>query len=265
MHFGGVKALSLNYQYVVDLARRLSPVEQPVCLDYGCGGGELVQIACSVGLDCQGVDVFYGGGATHRVAQEAGLLGDKVLEMVDGRIPADAGTYDIVFANQVFEHIDDFTLPLSEIDRVMKPGGIFINIFPSAKVWREGHCGVPFVHWFPKGAGALRAQYMLAARCLGAGSNKYNKTCRQWTTDMLGWLDDWTFYKPLDEIERSFAELFVVSRMDHDYFEFRCEKNWLCSALHFLFRRRAIASFIASRLASHVFVLRKRDVGLLAA
>lgn len=82
---------------------------------------------------------------------------------------------------------------------------------------------------------------------------------------MLDWLDAWTFYKPLDEIERSFGEFFVVERMDHDYFEFRCEKNRLCSALHFIFRRQAIASFIASRLASHVFVLRKRDVRSLAA
>ncbi len=106
---------------------------------------------------------------------------------------------------------------------------------------------------------------MTAARFLGAGTHIYDKTRRQWVADMLDWLDAWTFYKPLDEIERSFGEFFDVDRIDHDYFEFPCRNNRLCSAMSFLFSKRAIASFIASRLASHVFVLRKRDVGSLAA
>ncbi len=46
------------------------------------------------------------------------------------------------------EHVDDLNFTLSELARVFKPSGKVLTLFPSAEVIREGHCGIPFAHWF---------------------------------------------------------------------------------------------------------------------
>ena len=53
-------------------------------------------------------------------------------------------TFDVVFASSVFEHVVDQGLAYREINRVLKPGGSFLNIFPSK--WRpfEVHNNIPF-------------------------------------------------------------------------------------------------------------------------
>ena len=35
---------------------------------------------------------------------------------------------------------------LAKISRVLKPGGMVLSLFPDKGVWREGHCGIPFLH-----------------------------------------------------------------------------------------------------------------------
>ena len=142
--------MSLNYRYLAELGRRLCAGSAPRALDYGCGAGQLVEFANAAGLNCIGVETFYEGGSYREDAREKGLLDTVIFELKDGRIPQADNSFDIIISNQVFEHIDDFTTPLQEIDRVLKPGGLFINAFPTRDVWREGHCGIPFAHWFPQ-------------------------------------------------------------------------------------------------------------------
>lgn len=252
--------MSVNYDYIVQLASRLSALERPRALDYGCGAGGIVKRALDAGMDCYGIDVFYGGGSLKQAAADTGLLGERIFEMEDGRIPMDSESFDIVFANQVFEHIDDFTQPLSEIDRVLKADGVFINIFPSAQVWREGHIGIPFAHWYPKGTTVPRLYYVLLLRYLGFGYYKGDKTHRQWSVDALRWIDDWAFYKPMREIDQLFAERFSLERFDDDYMAFRIENHSRLRVFANLARTslgRCVMAFAASRLASHVYVLRK--------
>ena len=60
------------------------------------------------------------------------------------KVPWPDNTFDFVFATQVFEHVSDQELAYSEVHRVLKPGGSFLNIFPSK--WRpiEAHINIPF-------------------------------------------------------------------------------------------------------------------------
>jgi SAM-dependent methyltransferase len=60
------------------------------------------------------------------------------------KIPWPDETFDFVFATSVFEHVTDQELAYAEIHRVLKPGGSFLNIFPSK--WRpiEAHINIPF-------------------------------------------------------------------------------------------------------------------------
>lgn len=61
------------------------------------------------------------------------------------RLPFDDASFDYVVSQQVFEHVKDYAATLSELRRVMKPGGVGINIFfPPRMRIREGHVFVPF-------------------------------------------------------------------------------------------------------------------------
>lgn len=42
----------------------------------------------------------------------------------------DSGSYDVVIANHVLEHVDDFHKALAEVYRILKPSGCFICSFP---------------------------------------------------------------------------------------------------------------------------------------
>src|SRR5437899_2901329 len=58
-------------------------------------------------------------------------------------IPWPDNVFDFVFATSVFEHVSNQELAYWEIHRVLKPGGTFLNIFPSK--WRpiEVHTNIP--------------------------------------------------------------------------------------------------------------------------
>jgi SAM-dependent methyltransferase len=55
---------------------------------------------------------------------------NRVME--GDRIPLDDGSADVIFADYVIEHIDDPDAFKAEIDRVLKPGGVFCARTPHA-------------------------------------------------------------------------------------------------------------------------------------
>lgn len=254
--------MALIHEYLVTLARRLRPGNDITFLDYGCGAGEVVRMAQQVGFDAYGVDLFYAGGSYRGEAERAGLLGSRVFELENGIIPFPEERFDVVVSNQVFEHIDDFTDPVLEVNRILKPQGLFINLFPTNEVWREGHIGIPFAHWFAKGS-SLRHWYSLGLRFLGVGFNKQGMTARRWTAVNLAWIDDWTFYKPLSVVIDCFEPYFHVEEYAGDYFSYRLGRHPRLNRLAFLFRHgrmNGVAGFLCRHLSGHVFVLKKLDV-----
>jgi SAM-dependent methyltransferase len=251
--------MAVIHDYVVALARRLVDGESPLLLDYGCGAGEIVQRAMDAGIQAYGVDLFYEGGSYRNQAGASGLFGTRILELGDGVIPFADSHFDVIVSNQVFEHIDDFSKPLGEIHRVLKPGGFFVNLFPTAEVWREGHIGIPFVHRFPKGSG-LRFAYTLALRTLGAGTFKDSRSRAEWSRQSLAWIDRWTFYKPISDVRSSFERYFTITDSSADYLLYRVTHHPRLGRLAPLFRPRAVApllSFLCHRLSGRVFVMRK--------
>ena len=138
-------------------------------------------------------------------------------------------TFDVVFSNQVLEHVPDLDKVLSEIHRVLKPGGVILSLFPDRAVWREGHCGIPFLHRFPKGS-RLRASYALMMRCMGFGYFKEGRSRREWSRNFCQWLDDWTYYRSLPDIHQGFARHFKdVQHMEDEYLAFRLRRSSLAA------------------------------------
>jgi SAM-dependent methyltransferase len=142
--------MHVNYRYLLDRCEAETRDRTKMILDYGCGNGAIVEGGRDRGLRIYGVEEFYGGSNIRGELEKKGLLGDIVKSLEEGVIPFPDAHFDLVVSNQVFEHVVDLDEVLSEISRVLKPGGKLICVFPSKEVWREGHCGVPWAHWLPE-------------------------------------------------------------------------------------------------------------------
>lgn len=196
-----------NYQYCQKWAvENLSDPKGRV-LDYGCGAGLIVFGLRQKNVEAFGCDMFYEGG-DYSPEIPSKSLGAVIKRIgTDGKIPFDDQYFDIVLSNQVFEHVEDMDFVLEKISRVLKPGGKMLSLFPDKSVWREGHSGIPFLHWFSKGS-RLRIKYALVLRCLGCGYFKQKKSPLTWCEDICLWLDKWTYYRPLSEIMQHFKRYF---------------------------------------------------------
>ena len=102
--------------------------------------------------------------------------------------------------------------------------------------------------------------YTLSLRCLGLEFHKHKVPPREWTDNYLGWIDSWTFYKPLAKVHAHFEHYFEIEEYAADYLRFRLSHhrglNWMSP----FFRNRrldGLSEFLCRRLSGHVFVLRK--------
>jgi SAM-dependent methyltransferase len=118
-------------------------------LDYGCGSGRHTYEYIDAGFhNAFGYDV-QNYVALRSPSDREHFRFDPRPDHAGGyptmtRIPWPDETFDFVFATSVFEHVTDQELAYAEIHRVLKPGGSFLNIFPSK--WRpiEAHINNPF-------------------------------------------------------------------------------------------------------------------------
>lgn len=209
-----------NYQYCVDLVARTLPGPGLIVLDYGCGPGHIVKGLRARDIEAFGCDIFYAGGDYSAQVPDA-MLGSVILPMTDGRIPFPDQTFDLIVNNQVMEHVEHLDSVLAELDRVLKPGGVVVSLFPDAGVWREGHCGIAFLHWFPKRSGA-RIYYAALLRALGLGYFHDARSPRQWAADACDWLDQWTYYRPGREIRAAYGRHFIdIRHLEEDWLDAR--------------------------------------------
>ena len=244
-------------EFVRDFVRRRPEAR---ILDFGCGAGALVAAGRAAGLDMWGADVYYAGSNARAEAAAGGLLGCAIREITDGRIDWPDNSFDLVVNNQVMEHVADLGATLTEIDRVLNAGGVVLSIFPSADVWREGHIGIPFSHWFRKGS-RLRLYYTWILRAAGLGYWKEQApTSRQWAQDKLEWIDRYTHYRSRREIFTAYDALFANELREADYIRFRLldrpGRGWIASILG-VGMLRAAACALFRKLAFFVIVSRK--------
>lgn len=220
--FDAEGALHPNHKYAVDTALRMVGQGARI-LDYGCGAGETVVYGRQTGLDMVGADVFYAGARSREIAEANGLLGNVVFHMADGRLPFSDDSFDMVCSNFVFEHVEDMDQALFEVRRVLKPGGIFLNLFPTLGVLREGHCGVPLAHLFTRSP-SIQRPYLLAWRILGFGYHKRGKGRREWASDFSAWLGAYTHYRSKRTVFRHYRRWFdKVERLEADFLAYRLE------------------------------------------
>jgi SAM-dependent methyltransferase len=230
--------MHVNYEYELWWAKQVVESNPEACiLDYGCGAGAVVVEGRRRGLAMFGTDIFYKGAAVRAKAEKTGLVGNAIQEILDGRIGFGDASFDLVLSNQVFEHVEDLDATLAEIWRVMKPGGTLLALFPTRDIWREGHIGIPFTHWFKPGSN-LRYAYTVALRTLGFGRYKAKLGMRQWAKEKLDWVDNYCYYRSMDTIARIFSKYYDYESISIDYVQYRLQaaNPWM----------RRIGSFVLS-------------------
>ena len=120
-HIGRRKIIA---SFVEEICRHVTD-RRPRILDVGCGTGANLIMLSNYG-DAEGVDVSEDALAFCR---ERGL--DKVRLGAGEALPYEDGTFDLVTALDVVEHMDDDLAGLSEMRRVLRPGGRVLLFVPT--------------------------------------------------------------------------------------------------------------------------------------
>jgi SAM-dependent methyltransferase len=97
-------------------------------LDLGCGSGEFTALLAEAGAEVIGVDVADAALARAR-ARHPGI--DVRRIPIDGPLPFEDNSFDLVWASEVIEHIADTARWLSEVRRVLVPRGRLLLTTPA--------------------------------------------------------------------------------------------------------------------------------------
>lgn len=145
-------------------------------LDFGCGDGEFVYEFRKQGLQAYGIDIedFYTD-VQQQCREEELVTADEelfyTLDMNDYRLPFADDTFDCIVSFYVFEHVQNWQQALAEIQRVLKPGGVCLHIFPSKYCPIEPHLFVPF-------GGVMQSRAYLTVWAFLGIKNSYQKQLR---------------------------------------------------------------------------------------
>jgi SAM-dependent methyltransferase len=97
-------------------------------LDLGCGQGEFTAVLDAAGARAVGVEV-----AEAALARARARHPDVEFQLAPaaGPLPFADGSFDLVWASEVIEHVADTARWLSEVRRVLVPGGRLLLTTPS--------------------------------------------------------------------------------------------------------------------------------------
>lgn len=119
-------------------------------LDIGTGTGHIAEYIAKHAGAVTSIDVL---------DQRKTKSGYDFRLVEDERLPFPNNSFDVVISNHVVEHVYDQQLHLSEISRVLKPGGIIYLATPNRLWITDPHFKVPFINWMPR---AVATAYLKA-------------------------------------------------------------------------------------------------------
>jgi ubiquinone/menaquinone biosynthesis C-methylase UbiE len=172
-------------------------------LDLGCGRGAHVFKLRQSGYSAYGIDVdskVISNG--EKLFNDYGFNHAGIIKLVHpGSVwPFEDHFFDLVFSDQVLEHVADLDGVLAEVSRVTKIGGISFHRFPAQHILVEPHVFVPFVHWLPK-ISSFRAFWIsLFYRRLPFWHGQDGMSRMQRIRQFVEYLDQKTYYRRLGSV-----------------------------------------------------------------
>ncbi|MDO8287789.1 MAG: class I SAM-dependent methyltransferase [Parvibaculum sp.] len=114
-------------QYMRDMVDRSKVMR---VLDVGCGTGLNAHMLRNMGHAVVGIDL---SPVAIEKLRAAGFEG-HVCDVIDG-LPFQAASFDYIYASEVIEHVSDTERFLSELGRVLRPGGTLLLSTPNSAFW----------------------------------------------------------------------------------------------------------------------------------
>jgi ubiquinone/menaquinone biosynthesis C-methylase UbiE len=108
-------------------------------LDLGCGAGDFTAVMAEAGAGAVGVEIA--AAAVDRARLRHSEL-DFRLAPLDRPLPLEDSSFDLVWCSEVIEHVADTAPWLSEVRRVLEPGGRLLVTTPSHGRLRVALAGV---------------------------------------------------------------------------------------------------------------------------
>lgn len=140
---------------VHDFEKRAGLLKGRKTLELGFGNGLHIPPFARAGAEMHGLEVnrtLLAIGVENM--QLRGIEAD--LRLYDGtHMPYEDAYFDYVFSTSVLEHVSDLSAVLSEIARVLKPGGAAYLSFPNRFAPRETHTGIWFLSYLPRAFAAV--------------------------------------------------------------------------------------------------------------
>ena len=196
--------------YIARKIHELAGGKNVSILDMGCGDGSGLEYLLDYGHELYGYELSgprkeydlpgLKNDLQRRFGSHFGKDYDKHIRFTESErdIPFDDDSFDIIYANQIFEHVKFFDRILSECNRVLKPDGTLITLFPLATYPIEGHLKIPFAHWIPPGR--LRIYYLFPFYALRLRRKWIDKKAIEVAIASDQRLSENTFYRFMNEI-----------------------------------------------------------------
>ncbi len=123
----GTEIFRSSKKFLLDMAK---DCKKGKVLDIGCGTGVNAVHLDSMGFEVTGIDLSKTAIEKFTERGFSGLVHD-----ITSNIPFEDNSFEMVFASEVIEHLDDVNAFLSEIQRVLKPEGCLILSTPNSVFW----------------------------------------------------------------------------------------------------------------------------------
>jgi ubiquinone/menaquinone biosynthesis C-methylase UbiE len=162
--------------YVVDLLSTYVPgfsVAGSRVLDIGCGDAGVIIAFAEAGANVVGIEVDERSIHRGRLRAEEHGVSATLLEGAAESLAFPDESFDLVILDNVLEHVQDRERTLSEIHRVLRPGGLLYMVTPKPfalySLWNDPHYDLAGLVLMPR-----RLQIWYFERFRGAGAGAYD-------------------------------------------------------------------------------------------
>ena len=175
------QAILMTLKHFID-----KPLDQLSVMDIGCGNGGIAATLAphfdsTIGMDVESWPHWVDFKERHKNL--------NFINMSAENISIDDASMDVIICNQVYEHVPNPKKLISEIERLLKPGGYCYFAGPNLLFPIEPHVFWPFVHWFPRDFAIRFMKRLGSTAILDAYSADY------WT--LKRWLHKFVVYNAL--------------------------------------------------------------------
>ena len=172
-----------HFQPLVESLEAFTDLKGKRILDSGCGSaGLLLAFANAGAVDLVGIELDPN---IHRLAVlRTSAIGHIHLFQEDGVIlQTSAESFDIVVSNHVIEHVSNYTVYLTRLTRLLKPGGILFIACPN-RLWPfEAHSKLPVIHYLPRRIARRIATFIEQSKFVTQGVRDRGRTSTLYETD----------------------------------------------------------------------------------